>query len=271
MALVAYITALQNLLHDQAGLAYPENTLTGFINEARQQVALESESIRGIGSIATVPDQTAYLNSNVTAPAVPTGIANLAVPRNIQYDPGFVLSSGRTPLVTLTKRNWDWFLFYELGFAARAPGSPAVWAPFQQGTPTLPQGGTSLGAVAAGSFYVNSPNTVYTLLIDGAWTPQNLTTDTDPEALQAPFNNAVPLYALYLGFMDARLNELAQTALQVYELFMVRARGIVTPLSEQNAFPGGLSARRSPGMAPPQRGAGAGPTPPQGGGGGGGG
>lgn len=273
MALVAYITALQNLLHDQAGLAYPENTLTGFINEARQQVALESESVRGIGTLPVNPGQNYYLGTAVTPPTSPAGLGFLATPRSIQYDPGFVLMSGRTPQVTLVKRNWDWFNFYELGIAARPPGPPAVWAPFFMGTPTLPQGGTSPAAIATSSFYINMPNSAYTLLVDGTWTPKDLVSDTDPECIPAPFNNAVPLYALFLGFMDSRLNELAQGALQVYELFMARARGIVTPLPEQQAFPGGLAARRTPGMAPPQRGAGAGPPAPggagQGGGGGG--
>jgi hypothetical protein len=267
VALNAYLNALQILLHDQAGLAYPQSVLTGFINEARQQVALESESIRGIGAIPTVPSQTSYSNSSVTVPMVPVGIANLITPRSIQYDPGLVLTSGRTPQVTLVKRNWDWFNFYELGMAQRAPGPPRVWAPFMMGQPTLPQGGVSGGVVAAGSFFINPPNAVYLLLVDGTWGPENLEVEADPEAIPGPFTDAVPLYALYLGFMDARLNELAQQALQVYELFMTRARGIVTPLPEQNAFPGGLSARRLPGMAPPQRGAGAGP-PAQGQGGG---
>jgi hypothetical protein len=271
MALNAYLNALQILLHDQAGLAYPQSVLTGFINEARQQAALESESIRGLGTIDTVPNQEAYRNDGVAAPTFPAGIANLITPRSIQYDPQLVLTSGRTPLVTLIKRNWDWFNFYELGMAARPPGPPRVWAPFVMGTPTLPQGGISSGPVASGTFYINQPNMVYTLQVDGTWGPLDLETDDDPEALPGPFNDAVPLYGLYLGFMDARLNELAQQALQVYELFMTRARGIVTPLPEQNAFPGGLSARRLPGMAPPQRGAGAGPPPAQGQGGQGGG
>jgi hypothetical protein len=267
MALNAYLNALQILLHDQAGLAYPQSVLTGFINEARQQVALESESIRGLGSVDTVASQSEYLNSTVVPPAYPTGIANLITPRSIQFDPGLVLADGRTPQVTLVKRNWDWFNFYESGMARRPPGPPRVWAPFIMGTPTLPQGGISSGTVAGGTFFINQPNAVYTLIIDGTWGPANLETDDDPEALPGPFNDAVPLYGLYLGFMDARLNELAQQALQVYELFMTRARGIVTPLPEQNAFPGGLNARRLPGMAPPQRGAGAGP-PAQGQGGG---
>lgn len=264
MALVAYITALRNLLHDQAGLAYPDNTLTGFINEARQQAALEGECIRVEGSIDTVPMATSYNNNSVALPPGVLGIAAMATPRSIRYVPGIVTMDGSTPSVVLAKRGWEWFNFYESGMAARPPGPPRVWSPYMQGTPTLPQGGTSTGPTTGGSFQINTPNAVYTLLVDGAWTPQDLESDADPEVIPAPFNTAVPLYGLFLGFMDARLNELAQGALQVYELFMARARGIVTPLPEQQAFPGGLAARRTPGMAPPQRGAGAGP-PAQGG------
>jgi hypothetical protein len=261
MAISAYISALQVLLHDQAGLAYPTSVLTGFINEGRQRIALESECIRGVGTLATVPGQNLYLCSAVTVPASPAGINGLATPRGLQYNPGLVIPGGASPQVTLEKRNWDWFNFYLLGLAAPPNGPPRAWCPLNQGGAFLPQGGSSAGPIATGSFYVNTPNAVYTLLVDGVWLPQNLAADADPEAIPGPFTDAVPLYGPYLGFMDARLNQLATEALQTYEVFMAAARGIVTPLPEQQAYPGGLGARRLPGQAPPQRGAEAGPTP----------
>lgn len=264
MASAAYISALQTLLHDQAGLAYLQSTLLGFINEARQEVALESQAIVGVGTMATAPNVTFYQNSGVTAPTLPQGIASLITPNAIQYSPGIVLPSGGSPQIPLQKRNWQWFNFYELGIAARPPGPPRVWAPFTQGAGNLPQGGTSAGPTASGSFRINLPNAIYTLFVDGVWSPINLVTDTDPEAIPSPWTDAVPLYALYLGFMDARLNTLARQAFETYELWMTRARGIVTPLPAQQAFPGGLAGRRAPGQAPPQRGAGAGPSTPAG-------
>jgi hypothetical protein len=264
MALNAYITALQVLLHDQAGLAYPQAVLTGFINEARQQVALEGECINGVGWTTIMPGSVVcgvpIQNSSVQPPLQPPGVGNLATPKSIQFDPGTVLTSGAKPLVTLEKRGWDWFNFYWLGLAAPPPGPPRCWCPLNQGVATLPQGGVGW-SVATGSFYVNPPNTTYTLLINGLWSPLDLMGDGDPEAIPGPWTDAVPHYALYLAFKDARLQSLAQQAMQEFELMMGRARAIVTPLREQQVFPGGLAARRLPGEAPPQRGAGAGQPP----------
>jgi hypothetical protein len=272
MALDAYISALQVLVHDQAGLAFPPTVLTGFINEARQQTALEGECIRGLGLLQTTPTTQFYPCSAVAPPPNPAGVFALATPKSIAYNPGIVQPSGASPQVTLEKRNWDWFNFYWLGLAAPPPGPPRAWCPLNQGAPFLPQGGDASGnfsPVAGGSFYLNPMNMSYTVLVDGVWLPQNLTTETDPEAIPGPWTNAVPIYALYLAFLDARLTQLADDAMQKFELMMARSRGIVTPLREQLTFPGGLPARRIPGQAPPQRGAEAGPAPQGAAGGGG--
>jgi hypothetical protein len=259
---------MQLLLHDQAGLAYPTAVLTGFINEARQQVALEGECILGVGNIDTVAGQTLYSGGFVVPPASPAGIGPPATVKTIQYRPGFVTSDGSTPNITLEKRNWQWFYFYIFGFSAPPPGPPRTWCPLNQGANFLPQGVSSATAPEC-SFYINQPNGVYTLFIDGLWTPIELQVDADPEAIPGPWTLAVPHYALYLAFKDARLQPLAEASMQEFEMMMVRARAGVTPLHEQLSFPGGLTARRLPGEAPPQRGAGAGQPGPAAGQGGG--
>jgi hypothetical protein len=254
---------MQVLLHDQAGLAYPTAVLTGFINEARQQVALEGECVRAVAELPTIAGTNYYnLSSlNLVLPATPLGIDEPLAVRAIQYNPGFVTSDGSNPNITLEKRNWEWFSFYVIGFAAPPPGPPRTWCPYNQGAPMLPQGGTTPGPMNNPNVIINPPNAVYTLLIDGHWSVKNLAADADPEAIPGPWTLAVPHYALYLAFKDARLQELAKQAMEEFEVMMVRARAGVTPLREQLAFPGGLSARRLPGEAPPQRGAGAGPAP----------
>lgn len=46
MALTAYQTQVQQLLHDTTGTLYPLSNLTGYINTARSQLALEAECVR---------------------------------------------------------------------------------------------------------------------------------------------------------------------------------------------------------------------------------
>jgi hypothetical protein len=237
MALNAYLSAVRTLLHDPFGQFYTDATLTGFINEARQQVALEGECINGIGTIPTVAAQQLYQNLSVTVPSVPTGISQLITPRSISFALG---SSPNGGLLTLENRNWDWFNFYWLGFAAPPPGPPAAWAPREIG-----QGG---------SFYIGpAPDNggPYSLLIDGVWSPDSLVSDTTPEAIPYPWIDAVQFYAAFKAFLDAQRKADAGDVYTVYENTMQRARGIVTPLREEKTFPGGLAARTPPGMAPP--------------------
>jgi hypothetical protein len=254
MALNAYVSALQTLLHDPAGQFYPVATLTGFINEARNQVALEAECIKGRGTFSTVPGQVLYQASAVTSPGTPLGVGGLATPVDLSFNPGFQ----NNPLIVLEKRNWAWFQFYVLGMAAPPPGLPTTWCPFQEGTPTLPQGGetTSTGPTAGSSFYLNTPSLAISVNVDGLWYPIPLAVDTDPEAIPGPWTDAVPLYAQYLAYLDARQGQAAEESLKLYGVFMARARGIVTPRPTQDAYPGGQRARQAPGQAPPKRGGG---------------
>lgn len=228
-----YITQVQTLLHDPYAQFYPTATLTGFINEARQQLALEGECVRGLGTVSTVANQGLYQNAAVLVPTVPAGISGLIVPRTIFWN-----------LLPLENRSWDWFQFYWLGLATPPSNSPAAWCPFVMG-------GTTTARQAAGSFYIGPlPNTVYNLTVDGIWFPEDLTSDNTPEAIPYPWSDAVQFYATFLAFLDSQRAEDARNMLETYELFMQRARGIVTPLREQKTYPGGLAARTPAGMAP---------------------
>ena len=237
-----YITQVQTLLHDPYAQFYPPAVLTGFINEARQQIALEGECIRGLGGLATLANQNLYQNSAVAVPATPAGIAGLITPRTILY--------GTLPL---ENRSWDWFMFYWLGLAKPPGNTPAAWCPFLMG-------GATTALQATGSFYVGPiPAAVYSLTIDGVWFPEDLATDATPEAIPYPWTDAVQFYATFLAYLDSQRGNDARTMYETYELFMTRARGVVTPLREQKTFPGGLAARTPPGMAPAEG------TPPRGG------
>jgi hypothetical protein len=233
--LSAYVAQVQTLLHDPFAQFYPVATLQGFINQGRQQVALEGECVRGIGSLSTVLSQQLYSNSAVTPPTSPAGISSLIIPRSISFNPGTSLTGA---LVTLEDRNWDWFNFYWLGIAAPAPSPPRAWCPFTIGV--------------GGNFYIGpKPTGAFTLQVDGAWLPLNLVDDTTPDTIPFPWSDAVQFYAQWLAYKDAQRAKDADNAYNEYETFMRRARGGAIPLRDQRTFPGGLAGRAMPGQAPP--------------------
>lgn len=235
MALNAYVTQVQTLLHDPNAQFYPVAILTGFINQARQQIALEGECIRGLGTFNTALSQQLYQNSAVTPPSTPAGVSSLIAPRALSINPGTMPTGG---LKILEGRNWDWFNFYWLGINAPYPGPPQAWAPFTIG----------LG----GSFYVGpKPTGSFALQVDGAWSPINLAVDADPEAIPYPWTDAVQFYAQYLAYEDSQRGQDAQASYQNYEQYMERARGGVTQSVVSRVYPGGQSARRLPGQSPP--------------------
>ena len=110
-----------------------------------------------------------------------------------------------------------------------------------------------------GSFYIGpSPDQVVNLQVDGFWMPIALTDDTTFDAIPYPWTDAVQFYALFLAYTESQRKSDADAAFSTYEQFMQRSRGIVTPLREAKTFPGGVTARKPLGMAPPE-------VPPQGG------
>lgn len=233
--LSAYVAQVQTLLHDPNAQFYPVATLQGFVNQARHQVALEGECVRGQGSLSTVLSQQLYSNTVVTPPSTPLGVGGLLVPRSVSFNAG---TSPTGALVTLEDRNWDWFNFYWLGIAAPYSAPPRSWSPFSVG----------LG----GSFYVGpKPTGVFTLQVDGLWDVVDLVSDATPDALPFPWTDAVQFYATFLAFTDAQRPRDADASLSLYENFSKRARGGVTPLRDQRTYPGGLAARSMPGQAPP--------------------
>lgn len=239
--LAQYISRVRTLLHDAAAQFYTDAQLTDFINQARKQIALEGECVRGLGSTNTVVGQQAYLHTGVTVPTTPLGVGGLLVPRAIQFNNGF----GE---VWLQGRNWEWFSFYWLGILNPPPTFPQAWSPFNIGSD--------------GIFYLGpAPDAIYNVIIDGAWSVIDLVDDTTAEALPYPWTDAVQWYSLFLAYTDSQRSRDAGEAFNEYEEFMSRARGGVTPLRSGTIYPGGAAGRTPRGMALP--------VPPNQGGGGG--
>lgn len=85
MALAAYITATQQLLHDPNATYFSTSDLTNYINDARNEIALEGQCCRvlvcGVISSITVTAQGASYSSSATVAATGSGMGAVLTPR----------------------------------------------------------------------------------------------------------------------------------------------------------------------------------------------
>ncbi len=185
MALNAYIAQVQSLLDDFGAVEYTVANLTGYINDARVQIALSSESIRQSAQLVLTAGQQNYNFSDITfvaAPSPPAGLAGVGAVR------GARLQLGNGGYKRLQTRAWEWFNMFFLSVAAPTSGPPTIFARLQSGV---------LGTLWVAPF----PDAAYTLAIDAVAYPINLVDDTTPEALQYPWTETYTT-ARYLDLLD---------------------------------------------------------------------
>lgn len=229
--LTQYETNLQNLLQLPGAptTLYPTATLDNWINIARGQLAGEGECIRAIGTIPTVANQSAYKFANINfGTSSVTGIQGAINVRRISYNSG----SGTQ---WIPSRPWEWFDLFNLNSTAPVAGPPTVWAQYAQGGAPQATGGTP----ASGSFYINVPDTVYTLNCDCVCYPIPLATDMTIEALPYLWTDAVPFFAAYYAFLSSQTGARAADAERMYgyyKEFMNRARTAANPAVNRYQF-----------------------------------
>ena len=227
--LTSYQNQVQELLQNPSAPTSLYNTtdLTNYINTARVQIAGEGECIR---YMATVPitsgNQGPYAFSSFnTGTSSANGIQGVLNARHLWY----VSGSGQ---VWMTPRSFDWFAIYDLNAATPPSGVPAEWAQYGQGV--------------NGTIYVSPPpNANFTLNADTVCYPIPLASDSTVEAIPPLWQTAVPYFAAYMALLSAQTGARVQDAqrmLQLYELFMQRARRFanpeVLPLQYDQAIPG---------------------------------
>lgn len=206
-----YQARTNQLLQNPAAtnVLYATADVTGWINQARGQVAGEGRCIRNIGSISTVIGQRSYSFASISTVSGVQGVLNI---RSIQYG----VASG---MKWVNARGWTWFNFYRLNNPIPASGFPTDWSQLQPG--------------ASGTFYVDPiPDDIYTLYCDVVYYPVNLVDDTTPDAIPYLWSDAVPYYAAYLALLSsqvpARQND-ANRMFERFEEFMSRARRFANP------------------------------------------
>lgn len=222
MALSAYLTRTQQLLHDPNAVFYPQSDLVSYINTARGQIAAEAMCVRvlppsGLGQNQTVLSQEVYNFSTVntliqsTNPGVQSvlGVITIAV------------SQGTTLKPVLDQKAWSEFQAIYRSYNIGLENYPTVWAQYGQGE--------------SGSVYMwPIPSGAYPMDWDCYCTPIDLASDSDPEAIPYPWTDAIPYFAAYLAFSNAQRPADADRMMQQYDVFMRRG----TAFSNQVFIPG---------------------------------
>ena len=212
--LYKYLQSVQRYIWDLKQELMRPADITFFVNQARSQIAGESEAIRLYGTFSTVANQNVYPFSGIGS--IPSGVAAILNVRMVS-----ITNSGVTTQLNVDP--WEWFNSY---FLCQAPSAsaPTDWAQFGQGT--------------AGTLYLGpTPNGVFTINVDCVCQPSDLVTDSSVEALPFPWTDAVPFYAAYLAYMSAQKSEHAANMFVLYEKYVQRARSMATPSVNSQAFP----------------------------------
>lgn len=240
--LSGYQQQVESLLDDFSNVEYTLGNLTTYINDARVQIALSSESIRQPAQLLTVLGQQNYNFATMTFTAAPTLPGGLAGVANVR---GARLSMPNGGYRRLQTRAWEWFNTFYLSVPVPATGPPTIFARLQPGI---------LGTL----WVAPIPDGIYTLAIDAVGYPVPLVDDTTNEALQYPWTEAVQYFAAYLALLSAQRKSDADVMYQRYLSFEMRGTQLSTPSRLPANYQGGAGAAAAgahrPIGQPPQRG-----------------
>lgn len=227
-ALNTYLQQTQRLLQDKIQAQYNLADLTAYVNDARLQIALSTESIRQPAQFDTVIGQQQYPYSGMTFSAAPTVPSGLGAVCNVRS--AHVLLSGSPPgQQRMETRAWEWFNTFYLSSAVPPTGQPTIFTRLQPG----------LNGVL---WLAPIPDQVYTIQVDAVATPAALASDGDPEALSSPWTDAVPFYAAYLALLSSNNFQAADEMWQQYQRFEQRGTQLTTPTRLPGQYPGGAGA-----------------------------
>ena len=215
------------LQYDEQQVEYNPDDLTVFINQARAQIAMSSECIRQPAQLALTAAQQTYLFSAATFVAAPTVLPGLQSVINIRMVRVVLPSGGQQ---RLEMRSWEWFDTYYLAVSIPTIGQPTICTRLQPGL--------------SGTLWVApTPDQAYTLNLDAVGYPSPIETDQDPEALPAPWTDAVPMMAAHFALLAMGDQAAADRWWNEYEAFERRAVQGTTPSRLPRNYPGGMGAQ----------------------------
>jgi hypothetical protein len=236
----SYLAQVQSLLDDPDAVEYTTADLTIFINDARLQIAGSSESLRYPATLALVASQQSYPFSGAAiANASTIGLGGI-----LDVRMAAIVSGG-----PIEMRTWEYFFQFYLSVTPAPTGIPTVAA-------------VLLPGIAGNIWFSPIPKAVGSVLLDAVCYPVPLTTDSTPEALSQPWQDAVPYFAAYLAYLNAQRRTDADAMFARYGTFEARATQMTTPTRLPRNYPGNVGARLAgqnmPITAAPQGGRGGG-------------
>lgn len=224
MALTEYQARVTRLLQYPAAPTslYSTADITGWINQARAQLAGEAQCIRYLGTLSTVIDQRNYNFSAInTGVSATNGIQGAINVRQIFYTVG-------QGLQFVNVRNWEWFVLYNMNTPVPESGAPREWSQYGQGS-----SGQNTQSDASGSIYLDPPpDLVYQLTLDCQCYPIALTDNNTVEAIPWPWTDAVPFLAAYYALLSSQTSARtadAERMFNYYTLYVERARAASNP------------------------------------------
>lgn len=185
VTLQTYITQVQNLLHDPNGNFWPVSELTGYINDGRNRIAMDTKCLR---QLATSISLTAGVELYSVAAAVAAAVPPITNP--VVDVLGISLYWGNTRF----KMNYLPFTAFDAQVRA--------WQLFQN----RPVIFTRMGAL---NVYVGPiPDQAYVTDWDVAVLPTPMALTTDVETIPAPFTDPVQYWAAFRAkFKEQSLGE----------------------------------------------------------------
>lgn len=215
-----YIAQTQSLLDDSSAVEYSLADLTGYINDARLQIAGSSESLRELGTLALLAAQQSYPLAAAAAAAAAPALAGVLDVRMAAIVGGNQLEM----------RTWEYFFSYFLAVPSPETGTPLVAAVLTPG-------------ITGNIWFSPIPQVPLTALLDAVWYPVPLVDNTTPEALAVPWQDAVPYFSAYLAYLNAQRRTDADAMFARYQVFETRATQMTTPTRLPRNYPGNTGAR----------------------------
>lgn len=201
-AATAHLTgnSVTSVTVDTAGTKYDNTTTISFTGGGGTLAAATPV----INCLNTVANQEIYTFATAnTLAQLTAGVGSILFVETIAVSWGALKP-------VLDQWNWNDLQAYVRSYPV-VSGQPAMWAQFGQGE--------------GGSVYIQpEPTSALPMEWNCVCTPIDLVDDTTAEAIPFPWTNAVPYYAAYLAFMNARRPIEAKNMYDIYDSNMKRSR-----------------------------------------------
>lgn len=183
--LTTYQLQVQDLIDDPNNTSVSTTTLTRFINNARNRVALDTQSIRSMQSVSLAQGSNTIQLSSLSPILI--GVLNVFLDWNNLVSPLYQRS----------------FTYVQTEFLSMTTfqSVPQVWCMFGKAQITI----------------APIPDQTYTLYVDGIAYPNPLVDDTTVEQLSGADTDAVQYYAAYLAFLKKQDGASAKGMLSLYQ------------------------------------------------------